>query len=270
MKRIQKISILTLLFLFTVFTEVKADEIVCVECHLSLEIPLYTKIVHDWQGSIHNKMGVKCNDCHGGDPNDFAMAMDPSTGYKGKPATKDIPAFCGKCHIGIFENFKNSAHQTALMEGNGPTCITCHNNHDVQKVTSNIINEKSCGKSECHSYDKAKRVKQSFSSAEFEIKKIKEIIPVLENDDIKTSDIKEKLFSTQQSLHSMTHVLSLDKIKKMNHETIKELKKINEDLAILSEEHQHRKVIGTIVILFCFAGLIILLKYRSILKSYRN
>jgi len=246
------------------------EEIVCIDCHLSLEIPLYTKIVEDWKGSIHKEMGIKCNDCHGGDPNDYFMAMDESTGYVGKPETKDIPKFCGKCHVGIYENFRSSAHQKALNEGKGPTCVTCHNNHAVKKVTSNLISEENCGTSECHDYERPQKIKQAFSSAEFEIQRIQDALPPLDKDHIKTKDVKERLFSAQQSLHSMTHELALDKIRDKTTETMGELTEIQKDVDSLVEKFDQRRLIGFFVLVFLVAGLGILLRYRVILREYRK
>jgi len=94
---------------------------------------------------VHWQKGLRCQDCHGGDPTaeDFAPAH---TGHGGLRSLKhaDIPAFCGECHAdtdymrrylpsprtdqlaeywtsGHGQKLKASGDDTAVA-----TCISCH------------------------------------------------------------------------------------------------------------------------------------------------
>ena len=133
------------------------EEIVCIQCHGALTGKLGDP-VKLWRGSIHAENGIACNDCHGGDPKDLVNAMSPSRGFLGVPKEKDIPAFCGRCHVGVKNDYLQSAHGKALGKG-GPTCVTCHGNHQVVKASLDIINEKRC--TQCHSFERARIIREA-------------------------------------------------------------------------------------------------------------
>lgn len=126
--------------------EPEATENVCIMCHIEMEEAILKDPVADWSASVHKKAGVSCENCHGGDPTDFEMAMDPASGYKGKPAKKDIPALCGSCHSDIermrkfnirtdqFDSYKTSKHGIGLLQKGDEkvaSCVDCHSNHKV-------------------------------------------------------------------------------------------------------------------------------------------
>src|SRR5215467_3614958 len=71
----------------------------CVECHTQMGDDLAAP-VRAIEGDVHQKNGLSCSDCHGGDPSqdDPTAAMSPAKGFVGKPKPKDVGAFCGKCH----------------------------------------------------------------------------------------------------------------------------------------------------------------------------
>ena len=79
----------------------------------------YRGIPADWRKSWHYQNGVSCQDCHGGDPKDAARSMQPESGFVGVPKPKMVPEFCGKCHLGIKENYLESGHGKALMTTGG-------------------------------------------------------------------------------------------------------------------------------------------------------
>ena len=116
----------------------EANEIVCIQCHSTLPGAL-GEPVKMWRGSVHEENGIACNMCHGGDPKDAANAMSKDRGFLGAPKETDIPAFCGRCHIGVLKDYLASPHGRALGKG-GPTCVTCHGNHAVKRASLDIIN----------------------------------------------------------------------------------------------------------------------------------
>ncbi|NOY77096.1 MAG: hypothetical protein GXO76_04425 [Calditrichaeota bacterium] len=87
---------------------------------------------HSWTGSIHQKHGVTCDKCHGGNPE----AKDKTTAHRGvlsssnsksKVYYKNIPSTCGSCHGAEFYKFTQSYHFKKLeVTGKGPNCVTCH------------------------------------------------------------------------------------------------------------------------------------------------
>ena len=98
-----------------------AEDIVCITCHSALP-GKYSEPVKLWQGSIHAENGIACNACHGGDPKDAANAMKKERGFLGAPKYNDVPAFCGRCHVGVLKDYLASGHGRALATG-GPNCV---------------------------------------------------------------------------------------------------------------------------------------------------
>jgi hypothetical protein len=130
----------------------------CVQCHTDIdgyphrEIPVqtareYTIIQNEACARCHpgsaaaNKAGAHqtfmdagileaavCSDCHG------AHNVDSLT-----PPRSNIPQTCERCHSKIYEEYKGSAHGSALIgEGNPfvPSCIDCHGLHNITGPTS--------------------------------------------------------------------------------------------------------------------------------------
>lgn len=122
----------------------------CVSCHLEaggdLAVPV-AKVQND----VHGKHGLSCVSCHGGDATEMDMdrSMDPRKGFI-KPTTRQVAAFCGKCHSNA-ETMKpfnpslrvdqeslylTSVHGKRIAEGDEKpaTCISCHGNHGIVAV----------------------------------------------------------------------------------------------------------------------------------------
>ncbi len=251
--------------------EAMAEEVenVCIECHSGMDDPPRLKgIVEHWKKSIHGQNGVKCNNCHGGDPTDYILAMDPEAGFRGKPTHQATPAFCGRCHIGVYDNYKVSAHQKALSEGkNAPTCVSCHTNHDVVKVTGSMMSEEKCGNASCHPYAKVKYVKEAFTNIEKRLAQLEAKLPKLDKEEMKTSDIKEEIFASRQSLHALTHTLSQQKIGEKMKKTGETLTEIEQKLQDFDKEVQFRKMLGIFLIAGSFLWLLIFARMRRIARS---
>ncbi len=100
----------------------------------------------EWKGSIHDQNEVDCKGCHGGldtkppeilregeTPETFAHATikRKKSGDAARPAKKEIPDFCGKCHESVRGAF-SPLHLEKPPEGQGArSCVTCHANHAV-------------------------------------------------------------------------------------------------------------------------------------------
>lgn len=126
----------------------QSQEYNCIACHKALEDERLTPPVAEWQDSAHAQAGVKCADCHGGNPFDEGLAMDPSAGYIGKPKPADIPKLCAKCHSDAkkmrqhnlrtdqFALYSDSVHGRKALAGDegAPTCVSCHGKHRILKV----------------------------------------------------------------------------------------------------------------------------------------
>jgi hypothetical protein len=122
----------------------------CIECHQEQDPkdPVTRRLAvteKDLAGDIHWQRGLRCQDCHGGDPTtaDFAAAHSPDKSFKAVKSPADVPAFCGNCHANIeymrryrpsprtdqLAEYWTSGHGKTLKasgDKNVATCISCH------------------------------------------------------------------------------------------------------------------------------------------------
>jgi hypothetical protein len=118
----------------------------CVDCHSRLPGSSFVGAKsHNWSGSIHQKHGVTCNKCHGGNPL-AAEQKDAHAGVLGSanPQStvyyKNIPSTCGKCHGAEFYKFTQSRHYRILESaGKGPECVTCHGSMVTSVLTPDTL-----------------------------------------------------------------------------------------------------------------------------------
>jgi hypothetical protein len=107
------------------------NQAVVIKYHIHAETPY-----QEYRQSVHGKalfekglvtFAAVCTDCHGvhtiqaaGSPH--LQAKDPRT--------------CGSCHIGIFDEYKESIHGREALKGNTdvPLCVDCHGEHRVEVV----------------------------------------------------------------------------------------------------------------------------------------
>jgi len=116
----------------------------CVECHKEI----HEQIIADFREDIHNRAGISCEGCHGGNPKIADdSAMDKKYGFVGKPSRENTPQFCGKCHsdpavmrpfnpslpTDQVEKYWTSRHGTLLKQKDQKvaTCSSCHQAHGI-------------------------------------------------------------------------------------------------------------------------------------------
>jgi hypothetical protein len=219
-------------------------EIVCIQCHSTMP-GRFGEPVTLWKGSIHAENGIACNACHGGDSKDAANAMSPARGFLGAPKETAIPAFCGRCHVGVMRDYLASAHGKALGKG-GPTCVTCHSNHHVVKASLELINEKSC--SRCHSFERARLIRDAMQETEGMIVAIDGKIARYKEEGTDTEGMEKGLFAVRNRFHTLFHNVDVALVKKESAGIQGDLKKIQDQLTALDNSHQKRKIAGAVVV----------------------
>lgn len=233
-------------------------ETVCIQCHSS-QSGRALKPVKPWQESIHAENGISCHNCHGGDAKDAANAMNPERGFLGAPRESDIPAFCGRCHIGIKGDFITSAHGRALGKG-GPTCVTCHGSHEIRKATLDLINEKTC--SQCHSYDRARTIRQAMEQTENTLSSLSGRLESFKGQGVATVPLEKRLFSQRNRYRSLFHEVDTVKVKDESARIAAELKALQTVLDKIDSEHRQRRIIGVFAVSATLLAALLLLLLR--------
>jgi predicted CXXCH cytochrome family protein len=118
----------------------------CIECHRELEDKLRAP-VEAFKLDVHQKFGLNCSDCHGGNSakEDIDSAKDKT--FKGAPKRSQIPEFCASCHANsaYMKNFNprlrvdqlslywTSRHGQLLRKGDTKVavCTDCHGVHGI-------------------------------------------------------------------------------------------------------------------------------------------
>lgn len=242
----------------------RGQESVCLECHTSESMkPSYWKIPEEWRNSWHAENKISCHDCHGGDPKDAALSMSPQRGFVGIPKYPQVPEFCGKCHVGILKNYLESGHGKALKaSGAGPNCVTCHGSHAIQKATIEIINEERC--SRCHSYDRARVMKQALFATEKKMAEIEKDLRRLKGEGVFTEREDKTLFSTQAEFRTLFHTVDVDLVKKRSEEFSNKLKQVEALVQkTFSELRFRRNFSALFVLIFAGMGVVLFLLSRN-------
>ena len=108
----------------------------------------------DFHNDIHWQKGLRCVDCHGGNPktDEQNLAHLKEDGFRLIKSPGDIPAFCGRCHSDIeymrryqpsprtdqLAEYWTSGHGKHLKSGDMKvaTCVSCHDRpHGSGKAT---------------------------------------------------------------------------------------------------------------------------------------
>lgn len=242
---------------------VEQPETVCIQCHGSLPDRLGAP-VKLWRSSIHAENGISCNNCHGGDPKNAAVAMTPQRGFIGVPKEPQIPAFCGRCHPGVQKDYLASAHGRALGKG-GPTCVTCHGNHQVLRASLSLINEKSCTR--CHSFERAKAIRDAMQQTEARIEGISRRIGAFQVSGVDTERMSKALFAVRNRFHTLFHDVDVARVQGESSKINAELGKIDAQLKVIDDEQSRRRVIGGIAV---GTALLLAVLFHLLTKSYRQ
>lgn len=240
------------------------EKSMCIECHTSdIMKPAFRAIMDEWQGSWHALNEVSCHDCHGGDPKDPSLSMSHVRGFVGKPKYDAVPGYCGKCHIGIMKTYLESGHGKTLKAAKkGPNCITCHGSHGIQRATIDIINEQSC--SRCHSYERAKGMKQALFLTEKKIDEIRSSLKALKNEGIYTAEDEKAFFSTEAEFRTLFHTIDVNLVNDRTDEFLKKLDVIEKNVQATFNELDFRKNFSAFLMLvFAVMGVVIFLISRS-------
>ena len=111
----------------------RAQQSSCADCHFANSASPALGHVGDWDRSAHSVNNVGCETCHGGNAGTFdSFAAHRGILNSANPASpvnfRNLPATCGKCHVGPFVAFQKSHHFEMLSTGDThvPTCTTCH------------------------------------------------------------------------------------------------------------------------------------------------
>ena len=260
--------ILLLINISVLFTECSAAErpevsSVCLKCH-SLQKGRGEAPVKEWQKSIHAANGISCHDCHGGDAKDSVNAMSPQRGFMGIPNYVEVPKFCGKCHVGIMDDFLSSKHGKALSTG-GPNCVICHGSHTVVKASLELINEKRCGA--CHSYQRAAAIKGAMSAVEERLLLLGNSLVAIKAEGVDVEEMQKQLFALTNKHHRLFHNINSERVLKEAGSINSELDKIDNTLNSLRVTKTQRKIVG--VFLVC-AVLILALICHLLAKSFKK
>lgn len=181
----------------------------CSACHQRLGEPL-AKQVGEWQGSAHARNGIFCDSCHGGDPIStvLVVAMGAQNGFKPAPQPKDVPEDCGRCHQEALASFTESAHGE-LFESNAyePSCVTCHNSHNVQDVSFNLVSlEASCGA--CHDQNYINEVRNPLNDTNEKLIRLRSVVTSLPKENPNTAYLRSRLDKASHEFSGLAHFLS--------------------------------------------------------------
>lgn len=236
-----------------------ADQGSCVLCHAPMPGHL-GEPVELWKNSIHQLNGISCHGCHGGDPTLMSMdAMSLEAGFLGVPDSLAVPGFCGRCHVGVEENYRASAHGEALGSG-GPDCVTCHGSHAVEVATLALINPQDC--SRCHDYGRAGELRSAMEQTESMMASVDRDLNRLRRIGIATDELQGRLFSLRNDFRRLTHSVDVEKVQQRTQEFQSGLDAMRADIATIDESLFRRKLAGAgvTVLLLAACGIFALLR----------
>ncbi|MDO3380147.1 cytochrome C [Geoalkalibacter halelectricus] len=243
-------------------TATLADEGSCIGCHAGQPGKLGEEPIAQWRDSVHQRQGISCHSCHGGDPTLMTMeAMDPARGFIGSPDEEAVPAFCGRCHVGVEQDYRDSAHGLALGAG-GPECVTCHGSHDVQIATIDLINPQDC--SRCHEYGRAGELRNAMEQTEMKLVDLERQLRRLHRLGVDTDALQGSLFSLRNDFHRLLHSVDVDKVRRQTADYRLRAGEIQAQINQIRSELGKRKWVGAgVVVLLLGACLLFVLLHRN-------
>jgi len=254
-------------FMLSPWSIAKGEFSACIQCHTSESMdPQMQQLVQDWNASWHAQNNVSCHNCHGGAPEDASMSMSHQRGFRGAPQTLEIPEFCGTCHIAIKDNYLQSGHgKTFLATGDGPSCVTCHGSHNIQRASMDIINEQLC--SQCHTYERAKEMKQALFLVESKLNSIDKNMKRLKLLGIATDRQEKAFFRTHAEFRTLFHSIDVDAVRAKSSDYTQKLELIETDMNGSFKQLAFRRNFSAYLFLI-FIGLSIVV--FLLIKSYEQ
>lgn len=225
--------------------------------------------VAQWRGSVHERNGITCAGCHGGDPTLAGMdAMSPEKGFRGAPAPREAPEFCGRCHFRVKEEYLESAHGEALGKG-GPQCVTCHGAHAVKEATHEIINRERC--TACHEYGRADEIKGALIRTDDRIARIEERIRRFHRVGYDTEELENRLFQIRNAFHGLFHTVDVEKVRSHTDEFGDRLSGLEQGLEALRRAEAGRRLLGSVIVgMLALLTVLLALLYRSYRQEERG
>ena len=254
-------------FMLSPWAIAKGEVSACIQCHTSESMdPALQQVVQDWRESWHAKNSVSCHDCHGGAPEDASISMSHQRGFKGTPEDIEIPEFCGTCHIGIMDNYLKSGHgKTFLKSADGPSCVTCHGSHNIQQASMDIINEQLC--SQCHTYERAKEMKQALFLVENKLNNINKDLNSLKILGIATESQEKAYFRNHAEFRALFHSIDVDAVRAKSSDFVQKLAIIEKEIDDSYKQLAYRRNFSAYLFLL-FVGLSIVAFLLS--KTYEQ
>lgn len=245
------------------FAEAPPAETVCIQCHSGQGERLAAPVAQ-WRQSIHAASGISCHNCHGGDPADFANAMSPERGFVGAPDYAGVPDFCGRCHVGVRQDYGESAHGRAIDRG-GAQCVVCHGAHQVSTARLDLINEKDC--SRCHEYGRAGEIKAAMTETEQQIDTVDTELARLHRQGIATTGMQGSLFDLRNRFHRLFHSVEVARVRQETAGFQAELEKLTQQVAVVDARLDKRRLWGALAVGLLLLGGVVSLLIR---KSYHD
>lgn len=123
-----------------------AQESRCASCHFANPGAPRADHLQAWDNSPHDRAGVGCEKCHGGNATTFEGTIAHrgvlnSADRKSPVNALNLPATCGTCHPGPFVAFQDSHHYEVLKSGSErvATCSTCHGSVDGHLLSAKAV-----------------------------------------------------------------------------------------------------------------------------------
>jgi hypothetical protein len=254
-------------FMLSPWSIAKGETSACIQCHTSDDMgPEMHEITRQWKESWHAKNNISCHDCHGGAPEDASMSMMHNRGFKGTPEFIVVPEFCGTCHIAILENYLKSGHGRTMYDAaEGPNCVTCHGSHDIQQASMDIINEQLC--SQCHTYERAKEMKQALFLVESKLNSIGENLNRLKILGIDVAAREKSFFRTHAEFRALFHSVDVDAVRTKSSDYTQKLEIIESEISESFKQIAFRRNFSAYLFLI-FIGLSIVVFLLS--RSYKQ
>jgi hypothetical protein len=102
----------------------------CVDCHSHQKDNL-GDVVKIYQSSMHGRVSVGCDGCHGGESWQTDKTKAHAGRFIAKPNTSETLEMCGRCHRQPLEFFNKSRHVAARPGAGRLDCVECHGVHGI-------------------------------------------------------------------------------------------------------------------------------------------